>query len=366
VESFLFSLLPTLIVLGTLIFIHELGHFMACKCVGVAVERFSIGFGPEIFHFQYKETRVSLSIIPFGGFIKPKGESLEEGQPEDLDPDAYLSKGVGAKAFIVSAGVIMNFVLAFVLFVAIFIMGRPILQPVVGELVDGYPAKTAGILAGDRILSVDGKAVDDWSALTLAILTHPAGNIQLEVDRKGRVEFIDVEPRQEEVSAGGQGKQKVRRIGIKPSHEVEVVRTAPLPAIVEGGKAVWEFTALTYRVLWGLVTGQISFKNIAGPIGIMAITGETAKQGITSLLQLMALLSVNLAVINLLPIPALDGGHLFFLMVEAIRRKAVSQAFQERLTQVGFVFLMGLMVCIVFNDVQNFGIATKVKQMLGF
>lgn len=364
-NGFLLSLLPTLIVLGTLIFIHELGHFLACKQTGVSVEKFSIGFGPELFHFKYKETRISLSLIPFGGFVKPKGESTEAVGDKEPEPDDYLGKGIGAKAYIVAAGAFMNFVLAFVLFIFIFVIGRPVLKPVVGELVENYPAKAAGILPGDEILSIDGNTVKDWNELTFAIITNKNDSLQLEVNRDGRISFINIVPKQEEVETGKKTKQKIKRIGIKPANDFSIEKLGFFPAVIESAKAVSGFTLLTYRILWGLITGEISFRNIAGPVGIMAITGETAKQGVISLLQLMAVISVNLAVINLLPIPALDGGHLLFLGVEAVRRKPINQKVQERITQTGFILLMCLMVFIVFNDVQNFGIVSKVKGMFG-
>ncbi len=358
------SLLPTLIVLGALIFIHELGHYIACRLVGVTVEKFSIGFGPELFHFQFQGTRVSLSLIPFGGFVKPKGESSEDiqGEPE---PDTYLAKGTGPKILIVSAGVIMNYVLAFVLFAVVAFHGRPVLLPVVGALVPGYPAEAAGVLPGDRVLSVDGSTVSDWMTLTLRIASHGAGPLVLNVEREGRPLVVTVEPREEVVEAGKRTEQKLKRIGIKPSSQFRVEKFALFPAIGEGARSVVDFTVLTYRVIWGLITGEVSFRNIAGPVGIVAITGETAKQGMMSLLLLTALLSVNLAVINLLPIPALDGGHLFFLLIEAVRRKPINQKLQERMTQVGFFLLMGLMVFIVFNDIQNFAIIEKIKRLFG-
>jgi len=358
------SLLPTLIVLGALIFIHELGHFIACKLVGVGVERFSIGFGPELFHFHYQGTRVSLALVPFGGFVKPKGESEEEVK-EAPEPDAYLTKGVGPKILIVTAGVIMNYFLAFVLFVIVAVAGRPVLLPVVGALVEGYPAQSAGMQPGDRVDTVDGKKVSDWMGLTLAIASHPSGPLVLEITRGEKPILLSVEPKEEVLEAGKKSEQKLKRIGIKPSDQFTVEKYGFFAALGEGARSVAEFTVLTYRVIGGLITGAVSFRNIAGPVGIVAITGETAKHGIISLLQLTALLSVNLAVINLLPIPALDGGHLFFLLIEAVRRKAVNQALQERLTQAGFLLLMGLMVFIVFNDVQNFGIVAKVQHLLG-
>jgi len=365
VDGFLFSLIPTLIVLGVLIFVHELGHFLACKQVGVAVEKFSIGFGPEIFHFNYQETRIAVSLIPFGGFVKPKGESAEELNGKELAHDDYMAKGVPAKALIVSAGVFMNFVLAFILFMIIFLVGRPIMKPVVGGLVKDYPAKAAGVLPGDEILSVNGKGVDDWNALTLAIITSKESSIHLEINREGKLLPITVESKQDSVDIGGKSKQKIKRIGIKPSDQFEIEKLSFFPALRDSGKAVVTYTVLTYRILWGLITGEISFRNIAGPVGIMAITGKTAEQGIISLLQLMALLSVNLAIINLLPIPALDGGHLLFLGFEAVRRKPINQIVQERITQVGFVCLIGLMVFVVINDVQNFEILAKIKAIFG-
>jgi regulator of sigma E protease len=212
---------------------------------------------------------------------------------------------------------------------------------------------------------VDAQGVADWGSLTLAILTHGEGPLRLEIEREGRIVHAEVTPREDTAEEGRGGAKRLKRIGIRPSREYRIEKLAPLAALAESARTVAATTALTCRVLGGLVTGEISVRNIAGPVGIVAIAGETAKEGILSLLNLTALLSVNLAVINLLPIPALDGGHLLFILIETLRRKALDRKLEERITQAGFSVLIVLMVLIVLNDFQNFDVIGRIRGVFG-
>lgn len=364
--NFLIQIIPTIFTLGVLIFVHELGHFLACRLTGVGVEKFSIGFGPELLSWQGKETRFSLSLIPFGGFVKPSGETEEEikARGGEIKPADFLAAPIWSRFFILVAGVGMNFLFAYLLFVSVMLAGRPVLTSQIGGFVPGYPAETSGLLSGDKVIQVNGVSVGNWQDLTLQILQSHSAQLEFSVLRGNIPQTITIVPQIEEgKDIFGQTKQ-VPRIGIKPSEEFVVERYGFVDALSQAALFEWRLTALTYEAIGRLVTGQLSLKTISGPIGIVSMAGSAARMGIISLLQFAAILSVSLGVINSLPIPALDGGHLFFLLIEAVRRKPLRLVIQERITQVGFYFLMALMVLVVFNDLLNIGVVDKLKSFL--
>ena len=360
--SFLMSIIPALIVLGILIIIHEFGHFLACRMSGVVVEKFSIGFGPEIFSWQGKTTRYAISLLPLGGFVKPAGESVSEVGSEGPRPGDYLAAPLLSRIFIVVAGVLMNYILAFVLFTAIFMMGRPIPGTVIGSFVDGYPAKESGLLKGDQILNMGGTEVKNWQELTEALDTLPDGEIQVRVRRGEEIVPLSLTPKSEDVKDIFGKSVKVRRLGIMPDPKASEFERYGL---VDSLKAAWEtevfLTTMTHKAIFYLLMGKLSAKTISGPIGIITMTGAAANLGLPYVLQLTATLSVSLAVINLFPIPALDGGHLLFLLIEGITRRKVSLKVQERATQVGFALLLMLMVFVIYNDMVNMDIIGKIR-----
>ncbi len=363
--EFIVHIVPTVLILGILIFVHEWGHFLACRFAGVGVEKFSIGFGPELISWQGKETRYSLSLIPFGGFVKPSGETQEEikergGQMKSGD---FLAASVWNRFLILVAGVAMNFLFAYILFVSVMFIGRPMLSTTIGGFVSGYPAETSGLKSGDKVTHVNGNGVHNWQDMVLQILESKGNRLEFSVARNETAEKFTVIPQFEEGrDIFGQTK-RVPRIGIQPSEEFVVEQYGLIESMIKAAEFEWHLTALTYEALWRLATGQLSLKTISGPIGIVSMAGTAAKMGIIALLQFAAVLSVSLGVINSLPIPALDGGHLFFLAIEAVRRKQLSLTVQERMTQIGFYFLMVLMVLVVFNDLINIGAIAKLKSL---
>jgi len=365
----LVSLLPALIVFGVLIIVHEFGHFIACRFSKIRVEKFSIGFGPELIHWQSGETRFSISLFPLGGFVSPAGEEASKVGPEGPKPGDFLAASVLSRIFVVISGVIMNYVLALVVFWAVFMMGRPVPGTVVGGFVKGYPAEVSSLKVSDKIVQVDGKTVLNWPDVLARLDEAPGEMISLSVERLragARPEFLTVpiRPKIEDARDLFGKTVRTKRVGITPDPTVFVSeRYAALPAF---GKA-WEvevfYTVQTHRALFYLITGQISPKNLMGPLGIIQISGQAAKAGIATLLQLLAILSVSLAVINLLPLPALDGGHLVFLLIELVTRRRISPVWQERITTGGFFLLMALMVFVLYNDVVNLSILEKVKHL---
>ncbi len=362
--SFLMSVIPALIVLGILIIIHELGHFIACRMTGVRVEKFSIGFGPEILRFKGAETSYVISLFPLGGFVKPFGESVGELESSAPKPGDYLAAPLLSRIIIVVAGVVMNYLLAFVLFTAIFSIGRPVPGTTIGGFVDGYPAKESGLQPGDRVLEVNHQPVQSWKEMTDQLEAAPNGPVSLILQRQSENLVLEVTPKVESVQDIFGKQLSIKRLGITPDPKANLFEKY---GFIESLKASWDtvsfMTVMTHKAIFYLIMGKLSVKAISGPIGIITMTGSAAQLGMPYVLQLMATLSISLAVINLLPIPALDGGHLLFLLIEGITRKPVSLKVQERATQVGFILLLALMVFIIYNDLMNIDAIGKIKNL---
>jgi regulator of sigma E protease len=365
----LISILPALIVFGILIIVHEFGHFIACRLSKVRVEKFSIGFGPELFHWQSGETRFSISLLPLGGFVSPAGEEASKVGPEGPKPGDFLAASTLSRIFIVVSGVAMNYVLAFLVFWAVFMIGRPMPGTVVGGFVKGYPAEASLLKVNDKILKVNDRAVANWKDILEQFDGTTGTMIKLNIERlRGDATpeplIIQIKPKVEDTKDLFGKAVRVRRVGITPDPNTSVVeRYGPLQSL---GKA-WDLevsqTVLTHKALFYLMTGQVSPKHLMGPLGIIQISGQAAKAGLAALLQLLAVLSVSLAVINLFPFPALDGGHLVFLLIELVTRRRISPVWQERITTGGFFLLMALMVFVLYNDVINLSILEKLKNL---
>ncbi|MBN1687510.1 MAG: RIP metalloprotease RseP [Candidatus Omnitrophica bacterium] len=360
------TILPAIIVLGVLIIVHEFGHFIACRLTRVKVDKFSIGFGPEILHWQGKETRYSLSLFPLGGFVKPAGESIEEVDESGPKPGDYLAAPLKSRMLIVSAGVVMNYFLALVIFIVLFMTGIPVIGTKIGGFVDGYPAAASGLQAGDEVLQVNGTEVYSWDGLTEAFQNPAFEDLELVVQRGRETLSLTLAPKVEDVPDMFGEVHQLRRVGITPTMEPAGYERF---GFFESVRLAWEkevfLTVMTYKGIIYLIMGKLSMKAVGGPLKIMKYSKDAAEEGVSSLLYLIGLLSISLAVINFFPIPALDGGHLVFLLIEGIRRKPVSLHFQERAAQVGFFLLISLLVFITYHDVLDFQLVDRIRQMLG-
>ena len=362
------SWIPGLVLFGVLIAIHELGHFLACRFTKVKVEKFSIGFGPEILKFKGRETLYTLSLLPLGGFVKPAGEQLSEVEGGKPRPGDYLAAPVGARIFIVCAGVLMNYLLAFALLFAFFVMPHTIPANVLGEVQKDSPAAAAGLMKGDRIISVDDVAVKNFSEIKDKIVSSSAAHLDFFIERQGLDGNIlpmnlKVQPRIVERRDLFGKKFSERYAGFVPDMAITIPEQySTVEALQKAVEFEWNYTVLSHKAIFYLLTGQMSAKNLSGPVGIVKMSGEAAKQGAAALIFLAAILSTGLAVFNLLPFPALDGGHLVFLLVEAITGKPVSLKIQERAATVGFILLMGLMVVVFYNDLVNLSVFSKIKE----
>lgn len=357
------AVIVSIFVLSILVLVHEFGHFIMARREGVRVEVFSIGFGPKLFKIKGKTTQYCISAIPFGGYIKMAGE-----EPTDKLTGAaweYLSKRPLQRFRILFAGSFLNYVLGLLIFILIFYIGNPTATSKIGVLLDDMPAKEAGIKVGDIIKSVDGIDTRYWQDVTDIIhKKDPKELLKVVAVRNGKEITLNVKVKLKEIKNIFGQNVKIPLIGIGASSDVILVRYPFFEAIELGTKQVINLTILIYKGLWYIITGGISVKEaITSPIGIFVITSQAAKLGIIYLLQVSALLSVGLALTNILPIPALDGGYILFLIIEKLRGKPISLKTQERVVQVGMYLLILLMLFVVYNDLVRFGLMTKIGHL---
>ncbi len=424
------TLLAFLFVLGVLIFVHELGHFLAARRHGVRVLTFSLGFGPKVLKVKRGDTEYCISVIPLGGYVKMAGENPED--PRSGQPDEFLSKTKWQRFQILFAGPAMNIILAVV--VTTFVLAYQGVQvavywdqpAVIGSVVGGSPAEKAGLRPGDRIVQVAGDTVDTWKDLDIAIgIRRPDRDVAVSVVRNGQTITSNVRPVAE-------GKYEISDIGVLPDVNpiitqvipgdraeqaglkagdivlsVNGVRMATRAQLIDvisqsGGKTVQltvkrgsedvtltgtpeqrgargmmgfyiseptrsftpgpfeavklsvehniESSGVIFRTLAGLFTGETSVRQLQGPVGIAQLSGESANEGFITLLSLMAMLSINLGILNLMPVPVLDGGHILIMALEGIARRDFSMQVKEKMLLAGFVVLMMLMVTVIYND----------------
>lgn len=352
-----------ILVLGTLIIVHELGHFIMAKKKKVKVELFSLGFGPKLFSKKIGETSYTVCAIPLGGYVKLAGDNLEEFKGE---PFEYLSRTPGERAAIVFFGPFLNYVVAFFCFWMVFLLGFPTLTSKVGEVIDGFGAKEAGILPGDKITAIDSKAVEYWEQLQKIIQEKKEGNIaELEILRGEVTKKIAVKIKETQSQDLFGDKKTIGLIGIRPSEEIVKVKYGPRGALIQGTGRLLHSTFITYSAILRIVTGRLSLKeSVTGPLGIFYITSKAAELGVVALLHLIAVLNVSLAIFNLLPIPILDGGHLFLLALEKIKGKYLTLAVDKIINQMGLGFILLLAAFILYNDLVRFGVWEKITRFL--
>jgi regulator of sigma E protease len=428
----LITILAFVFVLGVLIFVHELGHFLAARRIGVRVITFSLGFGPKLLSFRRGDTEYCVSAIPLGGFVKMAGETTDE--PLTGRADEFLSKSKWQRFQVLIMGPVMNIVLAFVLTWAVLLRGAEMpayldQAPVVGGVTAASPAERAGIRAGDRIVRVAGRQVSTWEQAGIAIGSNARREVAIELVRDGQTQTVRVTPDAEgkfEVGnigvlpdshpvvrgvVAGEPAQKVgllygdvvmavngermlsgsqlsdaiarrpdqaitltikrqgvvRDVAVTPAlrgkkgmigiqignEETKIIQPGPLQALTLSLRKNYEYGGVIFQTLGGLLTRQTSPKQLMGPVAIAQLSGEYAALGIIPLLSLMAMISLNLGILNLLPIPVLDGGHIFIMAIEAVARRDFSAKVKENMLLAGFVVLMLLMVTVIYNDLMR-------------
>ncbi|MBU1599800.1 RIP metalloprotease RseP [bacterium] len=416
------SILGPVFVLSVCIFVHELGHLLACLISGVRVEKFSLGFGKKLWGMTYKGCEYQLALIPFGGYVKMAGGDLPHESKGEKDE--FHSKPIPVKVFVVLSGILMNLLLGIFLFWVVFIAGvsynpsvigevekaspadiagikskdrilkigkedvsewkevvqrimmnpgKPLdfmllrgsetiakkvlvenvegigyigasclVQPRIGEFVSGLPAEKAGLKKGDLVLFVDTKKVDSWEEMTSAV-REKLDEFSLLVERDGKEIAFHLKP-----IITTEGTATFGRIGVFP--QMPIKKYSPITALPKAVSETKEMLMLNIIGIWKLITGKLSLKMTAGPIGIIQMSAAAAKTSFTTLLQLTAIISICLVVINLLPIPIADGGIVFLFLLEAIRRKPFSEKFYSRFSQVGMAFLILIFVMVTIND----------------
>ena len=425
------SLIAFLFVLGVLVLVHELGHFVVARLHGVRCLTFSLGFGPKVLQTKRGDTVYCISAIPFGGYVKMAGAGEGPDDKPEGKPDEFLSKTKWQRFQILIAGPVMNVILAVVVMTVVLYQGAPVPiyedePPVVGSVAEDSPAAAAGIRPGDRILSVAGREVDTWKELTYAVVPRADQEIDVVLRREGGVWTVQVTPAalgrydmgdlgvdpaatpqvvslMSTTSSAAQnagilagdviesvdGREvtiqslmdtikaspdisltlRIRRdgvrhdivvtpqlvddiglIGVGLNPEVRIVEPGPFEAFTMSLERNYEWSGLIFQTLWGLLTGATSPTQLVGPVGIAQLSGDAAQVGWVVLFGLMAMISINLGILNLLPIPVLDGGHIFILAMEGVSRRDFSVRIKERMVFVGFALLMTLMVTVIYND----------------
>ncbi len=353
-ETFLTYALAAILVLGLLIFVHELGHFLVAKLSGVSVLRFSLGFGPRLVGRKIGETEYMVSLVPLGGYVKMLGEDDSEDGAEIGDPArSFANQSLPKRFSIVLAGPLSNLTFSWVCLIVLLIGWGAMVpsdEPLVGGLSHGLPAERAGLAVKDRILAVDGDAVSSWDDLSAKILRSEGRALTLRVERAGSSRELSVTPeRQVNRSLFGEDLGEVYRIGIERAAETESVAAWKAPGLA--ARQVVLYSELIVMSLVKMVQGKISAREIGGPITIARVAGERAQGGLKGLLEFMAFLGVNLGVLNLLPIPVLDGGHLMFFATEAVIRRPLKVKYRELAQQIGLFLLVSLMLFAVYNDI---------------
>lgn len=352
-ESVIYSIVAAVIGLGVLIVFHEFGHFLVAKLAGVGVLTFSVGFGPKLLVKKKGETEYALSAFPLGGYVKMVGEDPQDEVSQTDIQRSFTHKGLLQRVAIVGAGPVFNLLLAVFLLMIVFLFyGVPVVSTQIGSVEKGSAAESAGIQKGDRIVAIDGRQVDSWETLSGAIKESGGKPLSFQVQRDSKDVIVTVEPRKKEARNIFGERRDEWMIGI--GSQVTIEKGNAGLSIVKAFTQTYEYSKLTLVALYKMITGEVSPRNLGGPILIAQMAGQQAQEGFGSFLAFIAVLSINLGVLNLLPIPVLDGGHLLFFMVEAVIGRPVAVRHREVAQQVGMVLLMLMMVYAFYNDIARF------------
>jgi regulator of sigma E protease len=366
-NGFLSYIIPFLFVLTIVVFFHELGHFLIARWCGVRVLVFSIGFGPEIVGFNDRHgTRWKIAAVPLGGYVKFFGDENAASVPdaeqlaamdEQQRRDSFFHKGVGARAAVVAAGPIANFILAIVIFAGVFMFyGKQSTTARVDTVQPASAAAVAGFKPGDVVLNINGSKVDGFSEMQRIVSVNAGETLTVDVDRGGKLVTLQATPALREIKDSFGNTHKIGVLGISRSMapgDLKLERVGPIDAVVLGVGETWFVVERTLSYIGGVVTGREAADQLGGPIRIAQVSGQVATAGMVALIHLAAVLSVSIGLLNLFPIPLLDGGPLMFYAVEAVRRRPLSERAQEIGFRIGLAIVLMLMLFATFNDIKH-------------
>jgi regulator of sigma E protease len=363
--GFLSYLVPFLFVLTIVVFFHELGHFLVARLYRIKVLVFSLGFGPELLGFNDRTgTRWKISAIPLGGYVKFFGDENAASAPdsgavasmsESERRQSFPGQSVGARAAVVVAGPLANFLLAIAIFAAIFMLhGKQSASARIDSIQPGSAAEAAGFKPGDLVVAIEGRAVETFADMQRVVSTNAGQKLQVTVERDGKPLTIEAVPALKEVKDNFGNMHRVGVLGITRSMapgDVKTERASPLKALRLGVEETWFVVERTLSYIGGVIVGREATDQLGGPIRIAQVSGQVATAGFVALMHLAAVLSVSIGLINLFPVPLLDGGHLLFYGIEAVRGKPLSERAQELGFRIGFAIVVMLMIFATFNDI---------------
>ena len=372
--GFLFTLVAFVAAIGPLVFVHELGHYLVGRWCGVKAEVFSIGFGHELAAWTDRRgTRWRIGAFPLGGYVRFKGDMNAASQtdpawlqlPATERAESFPAKPLWQRALIVAAGPAINFLFAIAILSAFaFVHGESRTPAVVGAVLPGSAAQAAGIQPGDRVIAIGGRAMTSYNDMVMYTSIRPGQPVTVELDRRGQRISVDATIAAVMADDGFGKKYTVGRLGIGASERV--IEPVPLwRAPLVGVQRTGEIVRTMVETLGQIVTGRRSVKELGGPLKIAEVSGQAATLGVESFVFFVALVSINLGFINLLPIPMLDGGHLLFYGIEAVQRRPVSPRAQEWAFRSGLAVLMTMMVLVTFNDLSSFGLWKSLSGLIG-
>lgn len=348
------TIISFIILLGILIFVHELGHFLLAKRMGVGVLKFSLGFGPKLIGKKIGETEYLISVLPLGGYVKMIGEDPSDVvSPEDLKR-SFQSQPILRRTAIVVAGPIFNLFLAALIFSLTFMTGLPVITSKIGDVLKESPAASAGLQKGDRIVAINGNPIKRWDEMVMVIQKSAGIKLTLTVEREGERFDVMVTPEKKKSKTIFGEEKDVGMIGVAAGGEFIKEYLSPPKAILKGIERTIDISVLTVVAIIKLIQRVIPAETIGGPILIAQLAGEQASAGFINFILFTAVISINLGVINLIPIPILDGGYLFFFIIEAIRGKPLSIKMRERAQQIGLFIIIALMIFAFYNDIMRF------------